>query len=156
MIVLLTALVVFATYSNVSAALVSTTREMDNACVSNIHEKNITIVLVGDSTVTDDVGWGGAFAERLNDKVKTLNFAKKGSSSKSFYDLKYFVPALKAKPDYVFIQFGHNDQPGKGPDRETDPKDKTHLNKKGAEVIANLVVIDLKQVAPDLASYLKK
>jgi lysophospholipase L1-like esterase len=27
---------------------------------------------------------------------------------------------LRDKPDYVFIQFGHNDQPGKG-DRTTDP-----------------------------------
>jgi len=212
-----------------------------NACVSNTNEKNITVVLVGDSTVTDDVGWGGAFAELFNDKVKVLNFSKKGSSSKSFYDLKYFVPALKAKPNYVFIQFGHNGQPGKGPDRETDPattyrdylkiyinesrkigatpilvssvtrrtfkngkvkpsllpwakavkavaaemkvpfidlhtasvnyhnkigkkasmtlnaepKDNTHLNKKGAKAIANLVVIDLKKVAPDLAAYLK-
>ena len=29
--------------------------------------------------------------------------------------------AIAAKPDYVFIQFGHNDCPGKG-DRSTDPK----------------------------------
>jgi lysophospholipase L1-like esterase len=28
---------------------------------------------------------------------------------------------LEARPDYVLIQFGHNDQPGKGPERETDP-----------------------------------
>ncbi len=27
---------------------------------------------------------------------------------------------LREKPDYVFIQFGHNDQPGKG-ERTTDP-----------------------------------
>jgi lysophospholipase L1-like esterase len=29
---------------------------------------------------------------------------------------------LAAKPDYVLIQFGHNDNPGKGPERETDPE----------------------------------
>jgi pectinesterase len=29
--------------------------------------------------------------------------------------------ALGINPDYVLIQFGHNDQPGKGPERETDP-----------------------------------
>jgi lysophospholipase L1-like esterase len=29
---------------------------------------------------------------------------------------------LDLKPDYVLIQLGHNDQPGHGPDRETDPQ----------------------------------
>ena len=29
--------------------------------------------------------------------------------------------ASAAKGDYYLIQFGHNDQPGKGPERETDP-----------------------------------
>jgi pectinesterase len=28
---------------------------------------------------------------------------------------------LAAKPAYVILQFGHNDCPGKGPERETDP-----------------------------------
>jgi lysophospholipase L1-like esterase len=30
--------------------------------------------------------------------------------------------ALQSKPDYLFIQFGHNDSPGKGASRETDPE----------------------------------
>ena len=29
---------------------------------------------------------------------------------------------MAAKPDYILIQFGHNDGPGKGPDRETNPQ----------------------------------
>ncbi len=29
---------------------------------------------------------------------------------------------LKERPDIVFIQFGHNGQPGKGEARETDPE----------------------------------
>ena len=37
-----------------------------------------------------------------------------------------------------------------------EPKDKTHLNQKGAKAIANLVVINLKQAAPDIAACLKK
>ena len=28
---------------------------------------------------------------------------------------------MEQKPDNVLIQFGHNDMPGKGPNRETDP-----------------------------------
>ena len=34
---------------------------------SAAQEKPVTVVLVGDSTVTDDAGWGRAFAARFND-----------------------------------------------------------------------------------------
>src|SRR3979411_1426386 len=51
--------------------------------------------------------------------VSTL--AKNGRSSKSFRDEGLWAPALAAKPNYILIQFGHNDVAGKGPDRETDP-----------------------------------
>lgn len=79
------------------------------------------IALIGDSTVTDDSGWGRAFAERFHDDVDVLNFARNGRSSKSWYDENNLPAVLNAQPDYVFIQFGHNDQPGKGLERETDP-----------------------------------
>ncbi|MFG0266813.1 MAG: beta-propeller fold lactonase family protein [Rhodopirellula sp. JB055] len=82
----------------------------------------ITIALIGDSTVEDESGWGAAFRERFTDDVKVLNFAKGGASSKNWYSGNRMPAVLKAKPDYVLIQFGHNDQPGKGPERETDPK----------------------------------
>jgi lysophospholipase L1-like esterase len=88
---------------------------------ANPTQKPITISLIGDSTVTDEVGWGKAFAGRFNDQVRVLNSAKGGASSKSWNDGKRLSAALEAKPDYVFIQFGHNDQPGKGADRETLP-----------------------------------
>lgn len=81
----------------------------------------ITIALIGDSTVEDYSGWGVAFEKRFNNQVKVLNFAKGGASSKSWYDGNRMPAVLDAKPDYVLIQFGHNDQPGKGPKRETDP-----------------------------------
>lgn len=84
-------------------------------------ENTVKIALIGDSTVTDSVGWGKAFSSRFNSKVKVLNFAVGGRSSKSWYDEKRLAKVLKAKPDYVLIQFGHNGQPGKGPERETDP-----------------------------------
>ena len=47
-----------------------------------------------------------------------------GASSKSFYEANegaYWQSVLNQDPDYVLIQFGHNDHPGKGPERETDP-----------------------------------
>jgi pectinesterase len=84
-------------------------------------DESVTIALIGDSTVEDDSGWGVAFRKRFKDDVKVLNFAKGGASSKSWYSGNRMPAVLDAKPDYVLIQFGHNDQPGKGPQRETDP-----------------------------------
>jgi lysophospholipase L1-like esterase len=81
----------------------------------------IDIALAGDSTVTDQAGWGKAFAELLGPQAACTNFAAGGRSSKSFRSEGRWQKVLEAKPDYVFIQFGHNDQPGKGPARETDP-----------------------------------
>ncbi|HWA97166.1 MAG TPA: rhamnogalacturonan acetylesterase [Pirellulales bacterium] len=83
---------------------------------------NVRIVLVGDSTVTDDAGWGNAFAALLKPGAECVNLARGGQSSKSFYDGGRWRKALELKPDYVLIQFGHNDQPGKGANRETDAK----------------------------------
>jgi len=80
------------------------------------------IVLVGDSTVTDPSGWGLGFARLLKPNAECINKARSGASSKSFYDKGIWKQALAEKPSFVLIQFGHNDQAGKGPDRETDPK----------------------------------
>lgn len=81
----------------------------------------VRIVLAGDSTVTDTAGWGQAFAALLKPGAECINLARGGQSSKSFYDKGNWKQALAKKPDYILIQFGHNDQPGKGPERETDP-----------------------------------
>lgn len=82
----------------------------------------IRIVLVGDSTVTDDIGWGLGFKARVQDRADCVNLARNGRSSKSYRDEGSWARALEARPDYVLIQFGHNDMPGKGADRETDPR----------------------------------
>ncbi|KLU05021.1 rhamnogalacturonan acetylesterase [Rhodopirellula islandica] len=84
--------------------------------------ESVTIALIGDSTVEDYSGWGVPFRKRFTDNVQVLNFAKGGASSKSWRNGKRMPAVLEAKPDYVLIQFGHNDQPGKGPERETDPE----------------------------------
>lgn len=82
----------------------------------------VKIALVGDSTVNDQGGWGPGFRGSFGPDVTVLNFALNGRSSKSFRDEGAWKPALDAKPDYILIQFGHNDGPGKGPGRETSPK----------------------------------
>ncbi len=88
------------------------------------------IVLAGDSTVAtvtqtkkdrpDLAGWGQMLPEFLP-QATVINHARGGASSKSFRSLGLWDKVIAEKPDYVLIQFGHNDQPGKG-DRTTDPK----------------------------------
>lgn len=93
-------------------------------------EENDTphIVLVGDSTVATNKkdnpshGWGGVIHEFFTDDVTITNLAAGGRSSKSFIGEGRWKKALTHNADYIFIQFGHNDCPGKGPDRETDPQ----------------------------------
>ncbi len=84
--------------------------------------KKIKLVLVGDSTVTDKDGWGVGFKHQLAPDVELVNMAKGGRSSKSYIDEGWWRQALALGGDYILIQFGHNDQPGKGPERETDPQ----------------------------------
>src|SRR6185436_21182585 len=83
--------------------------------------QHLRIALVGDSTVAEGGGWGPGFRAALSADVEVLNFAQNGRSSKSFRAEGFWEPVLAARPHYVLIQFGHNDNPGKGPDRETDP-----------------------------------
>lgn len=90
-------------------------------------DEKVRVLIVGDSTVADfpgsgpTQGWGQAFPEFFNDQVSFLNAATSGRSSKSYRDEGRWEKALAYKPNFVFIQFGHNDQKGKGPTRETDP-----------------------------------
>jgi pectinesterase len=81
---------------------------------------SVRVVLVGDSTVTEDSGWGLGFRERAGEGVVVTNAAANGRSSKSYRDEGLWQRALAARGDYYLIQFGHNDQPGKGADRETN------------------------------------
>ena len=67
-------------------------------------------------------GWGDAFARLLAPGVECDNMGRGGRSSKSYRDEGWWKKALDSKPTWVLIQFGHNDQPGKGPKRETDAK----------------------------------
>jgi pectinesterase len=81
----------------------------------------IRLVLVGDSTVTDDAGWGAGLRQLAKSGLEVVNLAAGGRSSKSFIDEGLWGKALEKRGQYFLIQFGHNDEPGKGPERETDP-----------------------------------
>ena len=81
----------------------------------------VRFALAGDSTVTDDSGWGRGFTARLTSRATVVNLARNGRSSKSYIDEGHWRSAVAQGADVILIQFGHNDQPGKGPERETDP-----------------------------------
>jgi pectinesterase len=78
------------------------------------------IVVVGDSTVTDNAGWGLGFKQFLDpDKAECINTSQGGRSSESFRREGRWTNALALKGDYYLVQFGHNNEPGK-PGRSTD------------------------------------
>jgi lysophospholipase L1-like esterase len=88
-------------------------------------ERPVRLVLVGDSTMAPNGGYGNALCARLP-AVKCVNLARAGRSSSSFRAEGHWDEARKLLRDgqayaktYVMIQFGHNDQPGK-PGRSTD------------------------------------
>lgn len=90
-----------------------------------------TIYMIGDSTMANkknpdenpEHGWGQVLPEYFNDQIKIDNRAVNGRSSKSFILEGRWESVLESlKPgDYVFIQFGHNDQKFNSPDRYTNP-----------------------------------
>jgi len=82
----------------------------------------LRIVLAGDSTVTDNAGWGVGFGALLADDVELLNHSRGGRSSRTFREEGSWEKVLATKADYVLIQFGHNDEPGtnRSTDRETE------------------------------------
>ncbi len=85
---------------------------------TNVAHK-IKIVLVGDSTVNDQGGWGYGFKQFLTPDVECFNTAMNGRSTMSFMKEGRWTNALALHGDYYFIQFGHNNEPGK-PGRSTD------------------------------------
>jgi len=75
--------------------------------ITQAQEDTLKIGLIGDSTVATTYGWGPAFAAELNSNATVLNYAKNGATLAS---LSGKLDALiQQKPDYVLIQFGHND-----------------------------------------------
>lgn len=98
--------------------------------VSAKKESPVTVFMIGDSTMANkdyshdrkERGWGMVLQCYFDDNIKIDNHAVNGRSSKSFINEGRWDKVLEAiRPgDYVFIQFGHNDEKPK-PDRHTDP-----------------------------------
>ncbi|MBN2350349.1 MAG: rhamnogalacturonan acetylesterase [Bacteroidales bacterium] len=102
------------------------------ACSSkDLEQKKITIYLIGDSTMANkenpdknpEFGWGQVLQQFFKENATVENHAVNGRSSRSFISEGRWDSVLnKLQPgDYVFIQFGHNDQKFMSPDRYTNP-----------------------------------
>jgi lysophospholipase L1-like esterase len=81
----------------------------------------IKVVLVGDSTVAVQGGWGPGFCAHLISSAECLDLAANGRSTKSFINEGLWAKALEAHGQFYFIQFGHNDQKPR-PALHTDPE----------------------------------
>ena len=78
-----------------------------------------TVYLIGDSTMADkrpeafpETGWGTPFKTFFDSSVSVDNRAKNGRSTRSFISENLWQPIVDRlkEGDYVFIQFGHNDE----------------------------------------------
>ena len=91
----------------------------------------ITVYLAGDSTMAEklpekrpETGWGEMLQKFFDEKkVRIENHAQNGRSTKSFIaENRWQAIVDKLKPgDYVFIQFGHNDESKDKGERYTPP-----------------------------------
>ena len=82
-------------------------------------KKKFKIFLAGDSTIAiketkafPETGWGMPFVHFWDSTVSVVNRAKNGRSTKSFMQegLWKSITDEAGEGDYVFIQFGHNDE----------------------------------------------
>jgi len=105
----------------------------------------IVVYLAGDSTLAEklpekrpETGWGEMFQRYfVAGKVKIENHAQNGRSTKTFISENRWQAILDKlkKGDYVFIQFGHNDQSKEKGERYTPPEDfKKNLARMVADV----------------------
>src|SRR3954469_1771599 len=92
--------------------------------------KKIKEWLIGDSTMANkevkaypETGWGMPFANFFDSTVVVDNRAKNGRSTKSFFAEGLWEPVINSmqEGDYVFIQFGHNDEGKEKVGRYTTP-----------------------------------
>ena len=99
-------------------------------CISSCATKQTTIYMIGDSTmankknpeVNPEHGWGQVLPQFFKSNAVIDNRAVNGRSSRSFLLENRWDSIMKTlrKGDYVFIQFGHNDQKVQSPERYTN------------------------------------
>lgn len=82
-------------------------------------QKPVTVYLIGDSTMINKTpeiypatGWGQMLGHFFTDQVIIANNARDDASTKTFINEKNWEAVFNKlqRGDYVFIQFGHNDE----------------------------------------------
>lgn len=95
-------------------------------------KKKVTVFLTGDSTMSiketkayPETGWGMPFAYFFDSTVTIDNRAKNGRSTRTFISEGLWQKLVNdvKEGDYVFIQFGHNDESKEKVDRYTTPEE---------------------------------
>ena len=100
-------------------------------CIAQIAEgedapREIRIAVIGDSTVCEFPaasnirGWGHFLSPAFQAHVRVINLAKSGRSTKTFIKEGLWTKTLAEKPDFVLIQFGHNDSHARERPESTD------------------------------------
>lgn len=93
--------------------------------------KKTKVYMIGDSTMANkevkafpETGWGMPFAYFFDTTIQVDNRAKNGRSTRTFISENLWQPVADALQggDYVFIQFGHNDESKEKTDRYTTPE----------------------------------
>lgn len=85
-------------------------------------EGAVTLFLCGNSTVVDQdnepwASWGQMIPSFFDERICVANYAESGETATSFLAagrLKKILSQIK-EGDYIFMEFGHNDQKLKGP-----------------------------------------
>lgn len=94
-------------------------------------KKKIRVYLIGDSTMSvkarsayPETGWGMPFVYFFDSTITIDNRAKNGRSTRTFLSEGLWQPVADSLQagDYVFIQFGHNDESPEKTDRYTTPE----------------------------------
>jgi len=95
-------------------------------------KKKIRVFMAGDSTMSikdpkayPETGWGMPFVQFWDSTVTIVNLAKNGRSTKTFISegLWKSITDAASEGDYVFIQFGHNDEAKEKVERYTTPNE---------------------------------
>jgi lysophospholipase L1-like esterase len=69
----------------------------------------VVLALAGDSTVTYTQGYAAGFKSHLDKQLQVIDFSRGGRTTVSFRSDGRWDQIIALKPDYVMIQFGHND-----------------------------------------------
>ena len=98
----------------------------------------ITVYMIGDSTMSEkeveaypETGWGTPFAVFFDESVTVENHARNGRSTRTFLEEGRWQPVVNnlEAGDYVFIQFGHNDEVPSKEQYTTEENFKANLTK---------------------------